>query len=87
MSVRSGSHQLSNNLMVSGCPEQQLKDRQPIMVSCTVLYTGVNVKKSGEFGRMYGVDLDHHHPLPSAPPPPQDPLPPALYLAAQQQIC
>ncbi|XP_047944029.1 uncharacterized membrane protein At1g16860 [Salvia hispanica] len=71
MSVRSGSHQLSNGLMVSGRPEQQLKERQPTMGSRAVPYTGGDVKKSGELGRMYGVDLSsgehHHHPPPVVP--------------------
>lgn len=72
MSARSGSHQLSNGLMVSGRPEQQLKERQPTMGSRAVPYTGGDVKKSGELGRMYGVDLStgehHHHPPPTGPP-------------------
>ncbi|XP_041992712.1 uncharacterized membrane protein At1g16860-like isoform X2 [Salvia splendens] len=72
MSVRSGSHQLSNGLMVSGRPEQQPKERQPTMGSRAVPYTGGDVKKSGELGRMYGVDLSsgdhHHHPPPVVPP-------------------
>ncbi|KAG6394119.1 hypothetical protein SASPL_144698 [Salvia splendens] len=72
MSVRSGSHQLSNGLMVSGRPEHQLKERQPTMGSRAVPYTGGDVKKSGELGRMYGVDLSsadhHHHPPQPAPP-------------------
>ncbi|CAA0826493.1 Ubiquitin-specific protease family C19-related protein [Striga hermonthica] len=77
MSTRTGSHQLSNGLMVSGRPEQQLKDRQPTMASRAVPYTGGDIKKSGEIGRMYGVDVsggDHHPPtggppkLPSRPP-------------------
>ncbi|KAH6826911.1 Ubiquitin-specific protease family C19-related protein [Perilla frutescens var. hirtella] len=72
MSARSGSHQLSNGLMVSGRPEQQLKERQPTMGSRAVPYTGGDVKKSGELGRMYGVDLStgdhHHHPPPAVPP-------------------
>ncbi|KAL3627414.1 hypothetical protein CASFOL_028777 [Castilleja foliolosa] len=74
MSSRTGSHQLSNGLIVSGRPEQQLKERQPTIASRAVPYTGGDVKKSGELGRMYGVDLsggDHHnHPpkLPSRPP-------------------
>ncbi|CAA0817969.1 Ubiquitin-specific protease family C19-related protein [Striga hermonthica] len=78
MSTRTGSHQLSNGLMVSGRPEQQPKERQPVMASRAVPYTGGDIKKSGELGRMYGVDVsggDHHHPptvgppkLPSRPP-------------------
>lgn len=57
--------------MVSGRPEQQLKERQPTMGSRAVPYTGGDIKKSGELGRMYGVDLssgDHHHPPPAGPP-------------------
>ncbi|KAL0398831.1 UNVERIFIED_CONTAM: putative membrane protein [Sesamum radiatum] len=67
MSARTGSHQLSNGLMVSGRPEHQLKERQPTLASRAVPYTGGDVKKSGELGKMYGVDLSsgdhlHHHP-------------------------
>ncbi|KAK6149698.1 hypothetical protein DH2020_017223 [Rehmannia glutinosa] len=72
MSTRTGSHQLSNGLVVSGRPEQQLKERQPTMASRAVPYTGGDVKRSGELGRMYGVDLssgDHHHHPPSVGPP------------------
>ncbi|KAL8461543.1 hypothetical protein ACS0TY_032867 [Phlomoides rotata] len=71
MSARTGSHQLSNGLMVSGRPEHQLKERQPTMGSRAVPYTGGDVKKSGELGKMYGIDLsggDHHHHPPSVPP-------------------
>lgn len=76
MSGRTGSHQLSNGLYVSGRPEQ-LKERQPTMASRAVPYTGGDVKKSGELGKMYGIDFtataaDHHphpHPHPSGGPP------------------
>lgn len=71
MSTRTGSHQLSNGLMVSGRPDQQLKERQPTMGSRAVPYTGGDVKKSGELGKMYGVDLssgDHHYHPPGGPP-------------------
>ncbi|CAI9756640.1 unnamed protein product [Fraxinus pennsylvanica] len=67
MNVRTGSHQLSNGLYVSGRPEHLLKERQPTVVSRAVPYTGGDVKKSGELGKMYGIDLsrgDH----PPAPP-------------------
>lgn len=57
MGTRTGSHQLSSGLMVSGRPERQLKERQPTMASRTVIYTGGDVKTSGELGRMYGVAL------------------------------
>ncbi|KAG8385797.1 hypothetical protein BUALT_Bualt03G0082600 [Buddleja alternifolia] len=79
MSTRTGSHQLSNGLIVSGRPEHQLKERQPTMAARAVPYTGGDVKKSGELGKMYGIGFtsgDHHqHPpgggppkLPSRPP-------------------
>ncbi|OIT05407.1 PREDICTED: uncharacterized membrane protein At1g16860-like [Nicotiana attenuata] len=61
MGSRSGSHQLSNGLIVSGRPEH-LKERQPTMASRAVPYTGGDVKKSGELGKMYGVG-------PPGPPP------------------
>ncbi|PHT54411.1 hypothetical protein CQW23_08873 [Capsicum baccatum] len=56
MGSRTGSHQLSNGLIVSGRPEQ-LKERQPTMGSRSVPYTGGDVKKSGELGKMYGVGV------------------------------
>ncbi|KAI3466528.1 hypothetical protein Pfo_023191 [Paulownia fortunei] len=77
MGTRSGSHQLSSGLIVSGRPDQQLKERQPTMASRAVIYTGGDVKKSGELGKMYGIDFstgEHPHPpvgppkLPSRPP-------------------
>ncbi|KAK6149700.1 LOW QUALITY PROTEIN: hypothetical protein DH2020_017225 [Rehmannia glutinosa] len=88
MSTRTGSHQLSNGLVVSGRPEQQLKERQPTMASRAVPYTGGDVKRSGELGRMYGVDLssgDHHHHPPSVAhrSSPRG----RLNLSAQQRIC
>ncbi|KAK6791128.1 hypothetical protein RDI58_010209 [Solanum bulbocastanum] len=54
MGSRTGSHQLSNGLIVSGQPEH-LKERQPTMGSRAVPYTGGDIKKSGELGKMYGV--------------------------------
>ncbi|KAL6520514.1 hypothetical protein OROHE_017102 [Orobanche hederae] len=73
MSSRTGSHQLSSGLIVSGRPEQQLKERQPTMASRAVPYTGGDVKKSGELGRMYGVDLSDHHNHPPTGGPPKVP--------------
>ncbi|XP_060185296.1 uncharacterized membrane protein At1g16860-like [Lycium barbarum] len=66
MGSRTGSHQLSNGLIVSGRPEQH-KERQPTVASRAVPYTGGDVKKSGELGKMYGIDFSssgehHHHP-------------------------
>ncbi|XP_022876964.1 uncharacterized membrane protein At1g16860-like [Olea europaea var. sylvestris] len=67
MNVRTGSHQLSNGLYVSGRPEQLLKERQPTVASRAVPYTGGDVKKSGDLGKMYGIELSSgDHPL--APP-------------------
>ncbi|CAH9093467.1 unnamed protein product [Cuscuta epithymum] len=56
MGSRTGSHQLSNGLYVSGRPEQQ-KDRPPAVSSRAVPYIGGDVRKSGELGKMYGVAL------------------------------
>ncbi|XWS12901.1 hypothetical protein CRYUN_Cryun37aG0129900 [Craigia yunnanensis] len=59
MGSRAQSHQLSNGLFVSGRPEQ-LKGRQPTMSSRAVPYTGGDVKKSGELGKMFDLPvLDH----------------------------
>ncbi|XVE87705.1 hypothetical protein DITRI_Ditri19aG0009200 [Diplodiscus trichospermus] len=66
MGSRIQSHQLSNGLVVSGRPEQ-LKERQPTMSSRAVPYTGGDVKKSGELGKMFDIPgLDHSSS--SAPP-------------------
>nr|GMC89790.1 uncharacterized membrane protein At1g16860-like [Ipomoea batatas] len=64
MGSRTGLHQLSNGLYVSGRPEQ-LKERQPTVALCAVPYTGGDVKNSGELGKMYGIDFssgDHSSP-------------------------
>ncbi|ONI09839.1 hypothetical protein PRUPE_4G012800 [Prunus persica] len=71
MGSRIPSHQLSNGLVVSGRPEQQLKERQPTMASRAVPYTGGDVKKSGELGKMFDIPIADHPPhLPSNGPPP-----------------
>lgn len=73
MGTRTGSHQLSGGLFVSGRPEQQLKERQPTMSSRAVIYTGDDVKKSGELGKMYGVGVssgEHSHPTVATHKPP-----------------
>lgn len=64
MGSRTGSHQLSNGLVVSGRPEQY-KER-PTAASRSVPYTGGDVKKSGELGKMYGIDISSgdHYPTP-----------------------
>ncbi|MBA0623407.1 hypothetical protein Godav_008875 [Gossypium davidsonii] len=66
MGSRVQSHQLSNGLIVSGRPEQ-LKERQPSMPLRAVPYTGGNVKKSGELGKMFDIPVLDHPPS-NAPP-------------------
>ncbi|KAI3440183.1 uncharacterized protein J3R85_003798 [Psidium guajava] len=56
MGSRIPSHQLSNGLYVSGRPEQ-LKERPPTMASRAVPYTGGDVKKSGELGKMFDIPV------------------------------
>ncbi|KAH9798081.1 ubiquitin-specific protease family C19-related protein [Citrus sinensis] len=56
MTTRIPSHQLSSGLYVSGRPEQ-LKERQPTMASRAVPYTGGDVKKSGELGKMFDIQV------------------------------
>ncbi|MFS7977881.1 putative membrane protein [Helianthus anomalus] len=55
MSSRFPSHQLNNGLYVSGRPEQP-KERTPTMSSTAVQYTGGDIKKSCELGKMFDVD-------------------------------
>ncbi|KAL4367561.1 hypothetical protein GQ457_05G030880 [Hibiscus cannabinus] len=50
------SHQLSNGLFVSGRPEQ-LKDLQPTLSSRAVPYTGGDIEKSGELGKMFDIPV------------------------------
>ncbi|XP_061354365.1 uncharacterized membrane protein At1g16860-like [Gastrolobium bilobum] len=57
MSSRIPSHQLSNGLYVSGRPEQP-KERTPTMSSTAVPYTGGDIKKSGELGKMFVIPVD-----------------------------
>ncbi|XP_030940356.1 uncharacterized membrane protein At1g16860-like [Quercus lobata] len=67
MGSRIQSHQLSNGLYVSGRPEQQQKDK-PTMGSRAVPYTGGDVKKSGELGKMFDIQIlegPGPHPPPS----------------------
>lgn len=54
MGTRIPSHQLSNGLYVSGRPDQH-KERQPTIGSRAVPYTGGDVKKSGELGKMFDI--------------------------------
>ncbi|XP_022998753.1 uncharacterized membrane protein At1g16860-like isoform X2 [Cucurbita maxima] len=57
MSSRIPSHQLSNGLYVSGRPEQP-KEKTPIMSSVAMPYTGGDIKKSGELGKMFDIPVD-----------------------------
>lgn len=51
------SHQLSNGLYVSGAPDQY-KERQPTMTSTAMPYTGGDIKKSGELGKMFDISVE-----------------------------
>ncbi|KAL9264688.1 putative membrane protein, partial [Drosera capensis] len=57
MGSRFPSHQLSNGLYVSGRPEQP-KERPPTMTSTAMPYTGGDIKKSGELGKMFDLPVD-----------------------------
>ncbi|CAI0442167.1 unnamed protein product [Linum tenue] len=57
MGSRFPSHQLSNGLYVSGRPEQP-KERGPTMSSVAMPYTGGDIKKSGELGKMFDIPVD-----------------------------
>jgi len=52
MGSRYPSHRLGNGLVVSGRPEQP-KERAPTMSSAAMPYTGGDIKKSGELGKMF----------------------------------
>ncbi|XP_022721368.1 uncharacterized membrane protein At1g16860-like isoform X2 [Durio zibethinus] len=57
MGSRFPSHQLSNGLYVSGRPEQP-KERTPTMSSVAMPYTGGDIKKSGELGKMFDIPME-----------------------------
>lgn len=54
MGSRFPSHQLSNGLYVSGRKEQP-KEKTPTMSSVAMPYTGGDIKKSGELGKMFDI--------------------------------
>ncbi|OAE18874.1 hypothetical protein AXG93_3058s1010 [Marchantia polymorpha subsp. ruderalis] len=56
-STRFPSHQLSNGLYVSGHPDQY-KDKIPTMGVSQMPYTGGDVKKSGELGKMFDIPVE-----------------------------
>ncbi|KAK8941049.1 hypothetical protein KSP39_PZI010750 [Platanthera zijinensis] len=57
MASRFPSHQLSNGLYVSGLPEQP-KEKTITMSSTAVPYTGGDIRKSGELGKMFDIPVD-----------------------------
>ncbi|PHU22592.1 hypothetical protein BC332_07699 [Capsicum chinense] len=57
MGSRFPSHQLSSGLYVSGRPEQP-KEKTPTMSSAAMPYTGGDIKKSGELGKMFVTPMD-----------------------------
>jgi hypothetical protein len=54
MGSRFPSHQLSNGLYVSGRPEQP-KEKAQVIYSTAMPYTGGDIKKSGELGKMFDI--------------------------------
>ncbi|CAN8293001.1 unnamed protein product [Cochlearia groenlandica] len=71
MGSRYPSHQLGSGLFVSGRPEQP-KERPPTMSSVAMPYTGGDIKKSGELGKMFDIPTDgtksrKSGPIPGAP--------------------
>ncbi|PKA57521.1 putative membrane protein [Apostasia shenzhenica] len=66
MGSRFLSHQLSNGLYVSGRPEQP-KERTPTMSSTAMPYTGGDIKKSGELGKMFDIPVDNSRSRKSGP--------------------
>lgn len=72
MGSRYPSHQLSNGLYVSGRLEQPKETRPPTMSSMAMPYTGGDIKKSGELGKMFDVSMEGSKsrksgPIPGAP--------------------
>jgi hypothetical protein len=57
MGSRFPSHKLSSGLYVSGKPEQP-KERAPTMSSTAMPYTGGDIKKSGELGKMFDITME-----------------------------
>ncbi|CAL9060771.1 unnamed protein product [Musa banksii] len=57
MGSRFPSHQLSNGLYVSGRPEQP-KEKPPVICSTAMPYTGGDIKKSGELGKMFDLHVE-----------------------------
>ncbi|CAM0902641.1 unnamed protein product [Alopecurus aequalis] len=66
MGSRFPSHQLSNGLYVSGRKEQP-KEKAPTIGSNVMPYTRDDMKKSGEFGKMFDLHVEKSGPLGNAP--------------------
>ncbi|PKA48342.1 putative membrane protein [Apostasia shenzhenica] len=66
MGSRFPSHQLSNGLYVSGRPEQP-KEKTPTMSSSAMPYTGGDIRKSGELGKMFDIPADNSRSRKSGP--------------------
>ncbi|KAG1364503.1 putative membrane protein [Cocos nucifera] len=66
MGSRFPSHQLSNGLYVSGRPEQP-KEKPPTMSAVAMPYTGGDIKKSGELGKMFDIHVDNSKSRKSGP--------------------
>ncbi|XP_024010188.1 uncharacterized membrane protein At1g16860 [Eutrema salsugineum] len=58
MAGRLQSHQLPSGLYVSGKLEQTKEQRPPTMAARAMPYTGGDIKKSGELGRMFDISVD-----------------------------
>ncbi|RID45519.1 hypothetical protein BRARA_I02244 [Brassica rapa] len=57
MASRLQSHQLPSGLYVSGKLEQPKETRPPTMAARAMPYTGGDIKKSGELGRMFDISF------------------------------
>lgn len=66
MGSRFPSHQLSNGLYVSGRPEQP-KEKPVTMSSTAMPYTGGDIKKSGELGKMFDIHGEYSKSRKSGP--------------------
>lgn len=66
MGSRFPSHQLSNGLYVSGLPEQP-KEKAITMSSTAIPYTGGDIRKSGELGKMFDIPVDNTRSKKSGP--------------------
>lgn len=66
MGSRFPSHQLSNGLYVSGRPEQP-KEKPVAMSSTAMPYTGGDIKKSGELGKMFDLHVENSKSRKSGP--------------------